>query len=84
MTPHSVRKQEVRYAEQQRDIADATRNRVPGILDKIAEMEEWLADWREGQFSPSYDKHGWPIEMHGLAMDVEWLITVVKADRRER
>jgi hypothetical protein len=38
------------------------------------ETREWLKDWRGGQFSPSYDKDGWPIEMHGLAMDVEALL----------
>ena len=46
--------------------------------DRIVELREWLRDWRDGQFSPSYDKDGWPIEMHGLALDVDWLLSLLE------
>jgi hypothetical protein len=40
-----------------------------------AETRQWIEDWRADMFSStSRDEHGWPIEMHGLVMDIETLL----------
>ena len=51
--------------------AHATSDRKAKVREFIEENREWLSDWRHGQFSPSYDRDGWPIEMHGLALALE-------------
>lgn len=40
---------------------------------KIADDREWIKDWR--------DKHGWPIEMHGVVMAWEERLNEVEALR---
>lgn len=50
---------------------DAPSDQSSAVTDLVSrktveENIEWIADWRDDQFHPSYDVKGWPIEMHGV------------------